>query len=100
MATVSTSLGERARSIFADLGYSVSREGREFRAKRKWRVVRVTPVTELDDLPSSGELRCFVTWDEDTETLERRLRREQPAYDWAVIGVREDGGYVVSRRSA
>ena len=54
-----------------------------------------------DDPPaSSGQLRCFVTWAERVGALERRLTRADPDYDWAIIGIRDDEEYVVSRRSS
>lgn len=103
MGTVTTSLRKRARSIFTDLGYDVSPDGSGFRAERKWRVVRVTPLSDPTDLPASGELRCFVTWNHRVESLERALQREEPPYDWAIIGVRDgenrSGEYAVARRS-
>jgi hypothetical protein len=99
MGTVTTALGQEAESIFTDLGYAVTPEGSEFRAERKWRVVRVTPMAEPAAPPDSGELRCFVTWKENVSALEQRLDHASPDYEWAVIGVAEDD-YVVSRESA
>lgn len=98
MGTVTTSLRKEAQSIFADLGYSVSGNGGEIRAERKWRVVRVTPMPEPSDLPSSGTMRCFVTWADRAGELERQIRRADPDYEWALIGVRDGGGYTVERR--
>jgi hypothetical protein len=98
MGTVNTDLRTEAESIFTDLGYTVTAEGGEFRAERKWRVVQVTPMAEPETPPSAGELRCFVTWEGRVDRLERRLARENPDYEWAVIGVSEDG-YEVSQRS-
>jgi hypothetical protein len=100
MGTVTTSLRREAQSIFTDLGYDVSGSGGEIRAQRKWRVVEVTPMAEPEEPPSSGELRCFVTWEERADDLERRLRRDDPDYEWAVIGVREGGDYTVAGRTA
>ena len=97
MATVSTPPIEQARTIFTDLGYSLSGDGEEFRAERKWRVVRVTAVTDSDETPEDGDLRCFVTWDEYAPDLRQRLRRTNPEYEWAIIGVREGGDYEVLR---
>jgi hypothetical protein len=96
MGTVTTALGQEAESIFTDLGYAVTPEGSGFRAERKWRVVRVTPMAEPESPPESGELRCFVTWEENVPALEQRLDNESPDYEWAVIGVAGDD-YVVSR---
>jgi len=106
MATVTTSIRDRAESIFAEMGYRVSRAGEELRAERKWRVVRVTPMTEpaSDAVPEpstsepSTEFRCFVTWAEHVPAVERHLERREPGYEWAVIGVRDDD-YVVGGRS-
>jgi len=100
MGTVTTSLRQEAQSIFADLGYTVSGTGGEMRAERKWRVVQVTPMPEPGDVPASGELRCFVTWDDHADELERRLTREDPDYEWAIIAVREGGDYDVAGRTA
>jgi len=97
MAAVSTTLQREAESIFTDLGYEVATDGEKLRARRKWRVVDVTPTTETDDLPVSGQLRCFVTWAERINDLERRLRDVDPDYDWAIIGI-TDEDYVVSHR--
>jgi hypothetical protein len=96
MGTVTTSLRRQAQSIFSDLGYSVSSEGGDLRAERKWRVVYVTPMPEPRDPPATGDLRCFVTWSDHVPALERRLRRADPDYEWAVIGVREGGDYEVA----
>lgn len=95
MGVVNTSLRKEAESIFTDLGYEVAVNGSELRAKRKWRVVDVTPMDEPDEPPTSGGLRCFVTWSDRIEALERRLNDADPDYDWAIIGV-EDEDYVVS----
>lgn len=99
MGTVTTSLRERAQSIFADLGYSISTDGRTFRAERKWRTVQVTPMPEPRDLPAAGQFHCFVTWSDRVDALERRIEGADPDYDWAIIGVR-DGDYEVAHRSA
>jgi len=98
MAAVSTTLQREAESIFTDLGYEVAADGEGLRARRKWRVVEVTPMAEPDDPPRSGGLRCFVTWDDQLGALERRLRAADPDYEWAIIGVTDDD-YVVSHCS-
>jgi len=95
MATVSTPPIEQARTIFTDLGYSVCGDGTEFLAERKWRAVRVTALTDAREAPDDGDLRCFVTWDEDAPDLRRELRGADLDYEWAVIGVRECGDYEV-----
>ncbi len=99
MGTVSTSLQDRAASIFADLGYEVQREGTELRAERKWRTVHVTPMVEPSDPPESGEFRCFVTFGDHIDALERELLARDPPYEWAIIGVDGDDRYEVARRS-
>lgn len=96
MSAVSTSLQNEAESIFTDLGYDVTPEGSEIQARRKWRVVQVTPMAEPSEPPSSGELRCFVTHAEMVSTLEEKLECADLEYEWAIIGV-EDDGYMVSR---
>ncbi len=98
MGTVNSPLRQQARTIFSDLGYSVSTEEGELRATRKWRVVEVTPMAEPRDPPSSGQLRCFVTWAETVPALERRLERADPDYEWAIIGIDGDGDYEVAQR--
>lgn len=97
MAPVNTPPVEEAKSIFNDLGYEVLEDGDEFRAKRKWREVRVTALTDGSDAPKRGDLRCFVTWEEHAARLRERVRELNPEYEWAVIGVRESGDYEVTR---
>lgn len=96
MSAVSTSLQKEAESIFTDLGYDVTPKGTEMQAQRKWRVVQVTPMAEPSEPPSSGDLRCFVTHAETVPTLEEKLECADPEYEWAIIGV-EDEGYTVCR---
>jgi len=98
MGTVTSSLRKRAQSIFTDLGYTVSGDGAELRATRKWRVVQVTPMPEPRDPPTAGELRCFVTWADDVPAIERRLEDADPDYEWAIIAVRGDGDYEVTQK--
>ena len=88
---------EQAKSIFDDLGYTVEGNGPEFRAQRKWRVVRVTATAEPDDSENLGDepYQCFVTWADASSELCERLRRSDPEYEWAVIGVTDDGYEVV-----
>jgi hypothetical protein len=95
MGTVSTTPSEKARSIFTDLGYTVSGSGSELRAERKWRVVHVTAADESTELPESGDLRCFVAWQNAASELRERLLDAKPDYDWAVIGVDGSGEYEV-----
>lgn len=97
MGAVTTSLATRARSIFADLGYSVSRDGDELRAERKWRVVRVT-LSEPEEVPTGGEFRCFVTRSEAARRTYHRVSAADPDYEWAVVAVADDGDYEVYDR--
>lgn len=97
MRAVTKPLDEQARSIFADLGYTVTERGAEYLAERKWRVVHVTPADGVTDPPETGDYRCFVTWTDDVGRLERRLERVDPDYEWAIIGVEEGGDYEVAR---
>jgi hypothetical protein len=99
MGTVTTALREEAESIFTNLGYTVTPQGNDMRAERKWRVVQVTPMAEPEAPPQSGELRCFVTFADTVSTLERKLTRENPEYEWAIIGVRDNSEYIVRRSS-
>lgn len=96
MRTGNTDLREAAEAIFTDLGYDVDPTEEELLARRKWRVVHVTPIQEFDSVPSGGGYRCFVTWHDQVGALERRLQRADPACDWAVVGVDEED-YVVRR---
>lgn len=92
MGVVSTPLLDEARSIFADLGYTVSQAGTELRAERKWRVVYVTD-SEPDETPERGELRCFVTREDRASALCDDLLTRSPEYDWAVMGLTDAGDY-------
>lgn len=97
MGSVSTPPDEQARSIFVDLGYSVDGSGTEFSAVRDWKEVRVHAVTDDPDTTTEASYRCFVTWAEDADSLADALREKTPDFEWAVIGVTEDGGYEVAR---
>ncbi|EMA07580.1 hypothetical protein SAMN05443574_106226 [Haloarcula vallismortis] len=97
MGAVTTSLDEQARSIFDELGYTVSRTGTELQAERGWRVVTVSALGSQDPIPESGDLRCFVTRTGEATHLSRRLNRLDVSYDWAVIEITEDGDYEVIR---
>jgi hypothetical protein len=98
MAAVSTSLDDRARTIFTDLGYEVTPDQGEFRAERKWRTVYVT-TADPAEAPNYGSLRCFVAPQDQAELLREELYARGPDYDWAVIGVK-DSGYSVLHPSA
>lgn len=95
MGPVSIPPVEQARSIFSELGYTLSGDGTEFRAEREWKVVHVTATADEESIPDSGSLRCFVTYKETAESLVRRLSEFKPDYEWAVISVCEDTGYDV-----
>ena len=97
MGPVNMRLVEQARSIFADLGYTVEGNGPEFRAERAWKVVHVSTVLEGATRPErTGEFHCFVSRPEDVDDLERRLEREEPDYEWAII-VADGSEYEVER---
>lgn len=97
MATVTTPLAEKAESIFTELGYTVSSDDCGLRAERKWRVVHVTVG---DDPAADGDedFRCFVTWDDHADEVHDRIAGLNPDYEWAVIGVRDDGDYDCYRK--
>ncbi|QLG51121.1 DUF7116 family protein [Natrinema halophilum] len=82
-------LVEQARSIFAELGYTVEGNGPEFRAERAWKVVHVNTVLEAEEFPSSssGQFHCFVAEPDDVDDLETQLERIEPEYEWAIIVV-------------
>ncbi|QFU84209.1 DUF7116 family protein [Natronorubrum aibiense] len=90
-------LVEQARSIFAELGYTVEGNGPKFRAERDWKVVHVSTVLETGELPrESGQFHCFVAQPEDADDLENTLQSVNPAYEWAIIVVDGDD-YQVER---
>jgi len=100
MGSGTTHLTDRARSIFDQLGYDIDGRGPEFRAEREWKTVRVSAVSEASDPPTSGDLRCFVTYRDEARDLKRRLLDDKPPYDWAIVAVGDpqaatDGGYDV-----
>ncbi|UPM42770.1 DUF7116 family protein [Halocatena salina] len=92
MGIISTPLLEEARSIFSDLGYTVSTAGTELRAERKWRVVYVT-TSDPDDTPNRGDLRCFVAPEDRAASLCEELLARAPDYEWAVMELADSGGY-------
>ncbi|MGM0590739.1 MAG: DUF7116 family protein [Halobacteriota archaeon] len=103
MAQLSFPPVEEARTIFNRLGYSVSGDGPELRAQRKWRTVHITAMgtdadattKTLEPGESKRELRCFVTWEDYSLPLREKLRRKRPGYDWAIIAVDDHGDYEV-----
>ena len=98
MGPVNMRLVEQARSIFAELGYTVEGNGPEFRAERAWKVVHVNTVLETEELPSSssGQFHCFVAEPDDADDLEEKLASAEPNYEWAIIVVDGDD-YQVER---
>jgi hypothetical protein len=97
MATVTTPLAEKAESIFADMGYAVSRTGRKLRAERKWRVVHVTLEEDPAAVADDTNFQCFVTWHDRASAVRDQVTSTDPDYEWAVIGVDESGEYEVYR---
>jgi hypothetical protein len=100
---------EEARRVFRRLGYTVDGDGVDLRAERKWRTVHVTALDAAEaasprELRADGgrtdyRFRCFVTWKEAAGDLRDRLQRLDPGYEWAIIGVDDDGeGYEVVDR--
>lgn len=89
---------EEAREIFTDLGYEVTGDaGDTFRAARAWKEVEVLAVTDEVRTDGGDRMRCFVTWDAHVDALERALDADEQEYEWAVIGVADDGDYEVVR---
>ena len=97
MGPVNMRLVEKARSIFAELGYSVEGSGSDFKAERDWKVVHVSTVLETGQVPrESGPFHCFVAEPADVDALETRLESVDPEYEWAIIVVDGDD-YQVER---
>jgi hypothetical protein len=94
MGVVSTPLLDEARSIFADLGYTVTDLGSELRAERKWRIVYIT-TDAPEDVSENVDLRCFVASEDRAPRLREELLDRAPDYDWAVMTVDDDGDYEV-----
>ena len=101
MGSVTTPPVEQARSIFADLGYTITTQGSstEFRAERDWKVVKVTPVSSPEEAPPGepGEYRCFVTHQPEETRLRRYLQAVDPEYEWAIIAIGDESEYDVVR---
>jgi hypothetical protein len=101
MAQVTIPPTDQARAVFERLGYSLSGDGPEFVAQRKWRSVRVTALCVEDAerpndyLAGDGDLQCFVTWTECAAALRDRLASLSPDLDWAIVGVDDDGNHEV-----
>ncbi|GAA0301456.1 DUF7116 family protein [Halarchaeum salinum] len=89
---------EEAREIFTDLGYEVTGDAENsFRAAREWKEIDVLAVTDDVRTDEGDRMRCFVTWNDHVDRLERVLAAEEHGAEWAVIGVAEDGDYEVAR---
>ena len=106
MASVSMPPVEQAAELFRSLGYEVSGDGPEFRARRKWRTVQVTvldadeaasaqPVLADGGRPDDVSFRCFVTWKGYAESIRDCLTGRDPDYEWAVLGVESPSDYEV-----
>jgi thiosulfate/3-mercaptopyruvate sulfurtransferase len=89
MATVTTPLAERAERVFRDLGYTVTTEGSQLRAERKWRSVRVTPVEEATEVPAPDDYHCFVTWAEEATEIGLEMMTDEAA-NW-IYRAQEEG---------
>lgn len=96
---------DRAADLFRSLGYEVSGDGTEFRARRKWRTVHVT-VLDADEASSAravtdggrradAAFRCFVTWKGYAEAVRDRLAGRDTGYEWAVVGIESPSEYEV-----
>ncbi|MFB6303641.1 MAG: hypothetical protein ABEH47_00620 [Haloferacaceae archaeon] len=106
MAPVSMPPVDRATELFRRLGYTVSGEGTEFRARRKWRTVHVT-VLDAEEASSTPRLvsdgghpddapfRCYVTWKGYADEIRDRLAGRDIDYEWAVLGVESAEEYEV-----
>lgn len=101
MAQVTIPPTQQARTVFQRLGYTLTGDGPEFVAERKWRSVRVTALcvedVERPDayLGADGDLQCFVTWSECASALRDRLTGLAPDAEWAIIGVDDEGDHEV-----
>lgn len=94
MGVVSTPLLDEARSIFTELGYSVTELGSELRAERKWRIVYIT-ADAPDEVSEDVDLRCFVAGANRADRLRDDLLERAPDYDWAVMSLDGDGDYEI-----
>ncbi|WP_299237140.1 DUF7116 family protein [Natronomonas sp.] len=94
MGAVSTSLIQKARTVFRELGYEVTDEGDELRAERKWRTVYVT-AADPAEANTHGRLRCFVARPDRAADVRDRLLELEPDYDWAVVAVDEGDSSVL-----
>ncbi|WP_254535159.1 DUF7116 family protein [Halomarina litorea] len=94
MGVVSTPLLDEARSIFTDLGYTVTELGSELRAERKWRIVYIT-ADAPDEVSEDVDLRCFVASANRATRLRDDLLDRAPDYDWAVMSLDGSGTYEI-----
>jgi len=110
MAPVTIPPIDEARNVFRRLGYEVSGDGTDLRARRKWRTVDVRVLsgddatTNRQPIADGGqrttEYRCFVTWSDSAASLRDRLAGRDLGYQWAVIGVDRSGNHEVVRAPA
>ncbi|MFC7154428.1 hypothetical protein ACFQPA_03035 [Halomarina halobia] len=99
MVVVNKPLLDEARTIFTDLGYTVTDLGSELRAERKWRIVYVT-ADDPDEVTEDVDLRCFITNEDRASRLREELLARGPDYDWAVMSVGDDGYDVLHPQSS
>ncbi|MFB6280469.1 MAG: hypothetical protein ABEH40_00410 [Haloferacaceae archaeon] len=96
---------DRAAALFRRLGYEVSGDGTEFRARRKWRTVHVT-VLDAEGASSARAVtdggrradapyRCFVAPKGYAEAVYDRLAGRDADYEWAVVGIESPENYEV-----
>jgi hypothetical protein len=105
MAPVSIPPIDEAREVFRRLGYEVSGDGTDLRARRKWRTVDVRVLSGdegtvarqpmADGGQQTTDYRCFVTWSGAAPSLRDRLAGRDLGYQWAVIGVDREGDHEV-----
>jgi len=91
-----------AAALFRRLGYTVTDEGREFVARRKWRTVAVRVLgaeeavsTAVADGGRSPDLRCYVADRGAAAAVEDRVAAADPDPEWAVVGLDGDDHEVV-----
>ncbi len=90
MSAEHAGLTDEAESIFRGLGYDIERGVDGLHATRKWRTVHVTTGEPTNEEPAAG-LRCFVARADRADDLCDELCEGEYPYDWAVIGVHDDG---------
>lgn len=92
MPHANKALIDRARTIFTELGYSIDGSDTEFTATREWKAVQVVATEDDVDVRSADEpYKCFIVDQGNIDALEHEIRRRDPEYEWAIIGITEDG---------